>query len=1249
MAVKYQAEDATLNGPIIDNLHGGPEGTYVDFQNSSGDFIEWADVTVSTAGTYNLTFRYALGNSDRPLQLDINGVTAVANLGFSGTGAWNNWGFVTQAVELDAGTNQVRLTAIGSSGANFDYLEVTPITSTSPSVTFSVSPSAGSEAGTTAITVAATASSAVTGDQTIDLSLSGTGIDASDFVGTIPTQIAIADGTTTGSFTVNINDDSLDEGTETATFSISNPSAGIELGPTTSGDVTITDNDGAGSSDCSPISLLPCTDVRVEGDLVLNFDGTDGGLLDGDGDGTGFTIVDPASNPGNPNPTAGVVGYRPELLDVDTSSGVLKITTTSGIQFQDNNSLDNALGIGLNLPSQAIRLQTTLLDLPTAPGGFAQAGLWFGQGEGDGSGSSEDTYIKLAALAIEPGNYVLEALIEDGGVVSASQRIDIPDDLSSLTLQLFADPELRSVTAQYSTEGGSTETLTTFTDVPDDWFSFDQARLNPQIATGSFGGIFATDRLASNSEVFTFDDFSITEEAPSNPPTASNLPFDSWSIPVDNATAMAWGPDNRLYVATLFGTIHALEIDFDTRTFTDEVINTITDDEGGNRLTLGIAVDPDSTPDNVILWVGHSSGSADNGDLNSSKISRLSGPGFTQKDDVVTGLPRAIANHALNNIDFGPDGKLYAWVGGNTGAGSANNEPSEFRDRPEQAFSAAVLEIDIPKWKNDPVSFHGDVASPIGEFIDEFYARKAQELGRPFDEVQVFASGLRNTYDGVFHSNGNIYAPDNGLGVAGTVPPVPRLGDPTDRSITTLFGENPVDNPGLQPDPLNLIVEGGYYGHPNPYRDEVVFNDGSFQGFDNADADPSNDIPTGHPVYEEPLFNLGSNKSANGIIEYTADNFFGELKSDLLISNFSVGDDITRLELSPDGQSVIGSSSLLGGFTDPLPLQAGPDGRIFAGEFNGGEVTILEPLGVWRADLPQVPEAILDAGSASLDGNLYLVGGKTSDTHVSSVYVYDPGDPFDSGDDLWTSAPNLPGPAVENPAVVAFDGKVYTFGGSTQPFSGAVTNASVFDPVSSSWTSLAALPTARGGATAQVLDDKIYVIGGLGPDGASLDTVEVYDPATGLWTAGAPLQTRRDNLGAAVVDDVLYAFGGRTRDANGDVVDGALDSLEIFDPVTQTWSPGASLPTGRRAVSVGTLNDRIQVIGGEADADGNAFDLNEEYNPLTDSWRSLPAIETPRHGAAFATIDDSVDVFYVAGGGPTVGSAFTDVVEAFTF
>ncbi|MEN8446253.1 MAG: CBM35 domain-containing protein, partial [Cyanobacteria bacterium J06555_13] len=120
-----QAEDALVSGPDI-NTGRGSEGTgYVDYRNSSGDFIEWT-VDAPTAGAYELSWRYQNGSSNRPLALEVNGNAANPGVDFPNTGGWNrdSWDFVSQAVTLDAGPNTIRLTAIGQSGANFDYMRV---------------------------------------------------------------------------------------------------------------------------------------------------------------------------------------------------------------------------------------------------------------------------------------------------------------------------------------------------------------------------------------------------------------------------------------------------------------------------------------------------------------------------------------------------------------------------------------------------------------------------------------------------------------------------------------------------------------------------------------------------------------------------------------------------------------------------------------------------------------------------------------------------------------------------------------------------------------------------------------------------------------------------------------------------------------------------------------------------------------------------------------------------------------------
>ena len=139
--------------------------------------------------------------------------------------------------------------------------------------------------------------------------------------------------------------------------------------------------------------------------------------------------------------------------------------------------------------------------------------------------------------------------------------------------------------------------------------------------------------------------------------------------------------------------------------------------------------------------------------------------------------------------------------------------------------------------------------------------------------------------------------------------------------------------------------------------------------------------------------------------------------------------------------------------------------------------------------------------------------------------------------------------------------------------------------------------------------------------------------------------TRRDNPGSAVLGGKLYVFGGRTRNADGSTPSGMRATAEMYDPATNTWTPRASMPTGRRTMVVGVLNGRAQVMGGERTSTGGTFPQNEEYDPLANAWRALTPMQTARHGAVGGTING---VVYVAGGGPTAGSSYTNLNEAFS-
>ena len=156
------------------------------------------------------------------------------------------------------------------------------------------------------------------------------------------------------------------------------------------------------------------------------------------------------------------------------------------------------------------------------------------------------------------------------------------------------------------------------------------------------------------------------------------------------------------------------------------------------------------------------------------------------------------------------------------------------------------------------------------------------------------------------------------------------------------------------------------------------------------------------------------------------------------------------------------------------------------------------------------------------------------------------------------------------------------------------------------------LPCPRrfvSGQPVLTLDNIIYLVGGDGTaDGYSrrLGTVQAYDPATDRWSPEALLTARLQvGLGVDSVNHLLYAVGGATAAPNNT----ALDTVEVYDPATDSWTHKQHLNTPRGAPAVAAVNGKIYAIGGERENHG-AIDTVEEFDPATNTW-TTKASEMP--------------------------------------
>jgi len=393
-----------------------------------------------------------------------------------------------------------------------------------------------------------------------------------------------------------------------------------------------------------------------------------------------------------------------------------------------------------------------------------------------------------------------------------------------------------------------------------------------------------TPRGSSNSDFFSY-----VSETP--------IEFDTGTLAeVDGPTCLAFGPDSCLYVGTNKGNVLKFEINDDgTATKVLETTIIAATESTEFRSIRGIAFDPTDISDPPDVYLSHSgifhgSSSAYEDPAINGKISVLKGVNLDMKDDVVTGLPVSDHDHSVNGIQFNDNGDLFIQVGGNTNSGVPGLLSSSGLQG-ENIIGSATLVA-----KLSDASFNGTIEyTSTGKMV-------------PNDGIMVFATGERNSYDLVFHSNGNIYATDNG--------PSAGLGGESVTCTTQHRGRN-------FPDKLNLLLQGGFYGHPNRARGECTF----FSG------------PQSHSSYIAPIAELPS--SSFGIAEFVTNHFGQQLKGDLIIGK-SKGP-LMRVILSNQGDRVaFGPGSLVseGG----MAVTQGPDGTLFVAQYESNRLVYHRPV-----------------------------------------------------------------------------------------------------------------------------------------------------------------------------------------------------------------------------------------------------------------------------------------------------------------
>ena len=237
----------------------------------------------------------------------------------------------------------------------------------------------------------------------------------------------------------------------------------------------------------------------------------------------------------------------------------------------------------------------------------------------------------------------------------------------------------------------------------------------------------------------------------------------------------------------------------------------------------------------------------------------------------------------------------------------------------------------------------------------------------------------------------------------------------------------------------------------------------------------------------------------------------------------------------------------------------------------------------------------------------------------------------------WSALGSLPDTRAGASAVLLTDGRVLIAGGDgAEGPSSAVTvftTEGIFQPA-------APMLTARSGHQAVLLPTgKVLVTGGLSPSGIALDSTEIYDPASDSWSLAGPMSSRRARFGAVLLKD------GRVLVAGGTSGESVLDTVEIFDPQTGSFSASSAVLSSPRSSHTVTVmaDGRVLIAAG---SDGmSPLSSTDLYDPVADSMASGPRLITHRaEHSATRLLDGSI---LLAGGrDETTDLASAEIVDA---
>lgn len=419
---------------------------------------------------------------------------------------------------------------------------------------------------------------------------------------------------------------------------------------------------------------------------------------------------------------------------------------------------------------------------------------------------------------------------------------------------------------------------------------------------------------------------------------------DGKALDIPLITGIRYGPDHRFYCSAVNHRVHSFAVN--SKMQASEICSSPI--LGKDKSILGLAFNPiDTSEEDFKLYVSASILDWKRDNKLDSALAWANGEILIIKKDIngncldvagepiISGLPVSNHDHGVNGLVFDNEGMLHIQVGGFTNAG-VNDESSLLGGIDENPFSGACISARILK-----PGFNGKI---------QYSTTKPEKASVIGGDVEVFSSGWRNSFGICKHSNGFLYATDNGASVG--------FGE-----MSTGCGEQKELGGKNLDDKLGKVIKGKYAGHPNRNRGKKDSRQCTFRGPEEESDD----------FFQAPIATFES--STDGVMEYTANTFGGQMKGDLLCTKYSTQESpgkVFRVRLDENGDADGNPDELWP--SSGLSVEMSPWGHLLMPRVYKREIMVLTPV-THAAGQPSFT-AVMPFRGPLKGGNRVLVTGE---------------------------------------------------------------------------------------------------------------------------------------------------------------------------------------------------------------------------------------------------------------------------------